>query len=78
MSPDYVYEIQELCPDQRSLPGKNYRKHLHRAAQAAIWITYLYFAIRLLFVLTTPEPTWKMWLMFGIEGLFARKFVPER
>jgi hypothetical protein len=77
MSPDYVHDIQELCPDKRSLLGAKYRSHLHRVARAAIWITYLYFPIRFLFILTTPEPTWKMWLMFGIECLFAREFGPK-
>ncbi|KAJ6157183.1 CAZyme family GT2 [Penicillium chrysogenum] len=71
MFPDNVYDIEELSPDDRALFAQKYRKHLHNIAQAAIWTTYIYFAARLFFTLTTPEQTWKMWIMLGVEGLFA-------
>ncbi|OQE37771.1 hypothetical protein PENCOP_c009G06872 [Penicillium coprophilum] len=71
MFPDRVHEIEELSPDDRTLLGQKYRKYLHHIAQTAIWITYIYFTVRLFFILTAPERTWKMWTMLGIEGLFA-------
>ncbi|OQE06832.1 hypothetical protein PENVUL_c016G03681 [Penicillium vulpinum] len=71
MFPENVYDIEELSPDHRTLSARKYRKYLHHIAQAAIWTTYIYFAARLFFTLTTPEQTWKMWVIFGVEGLFA-------
>ncbi|KAJ5285972.1 CAZyme family GT2 [Penicillium chrysogenum] len=67
MFPDKVYDIEELPPDDRALFAQKYRKHLHRIAQAAIWTTYIYFAARLFFTLTTSEQTWKMWIMLGLD-----------
>jgi cellulose synthase/poly-beta-1,6-N-acetylglucosamine synthase-like glycosyltransferase len=74
MSPDYVHDIQELAPDARTLAGKRYRKYLQVASQTAIWAAYIYFAVRLFFILTTPERTWNMWGMLIVEGLFARQY----
>jgi hypothetical protein len=74
MSPDHAHEIEELSLDKRTLLGEKYRRVLYHASQAAIWISYLYFAVRLFFLLTTPGPTWKMLTMFGIEVLFAREY----
>jgi hypothetical protein len=78
MFPDNVYDIEELPPDDRTLSAQKYRKYLHNIAQAAIWTTYIYFAARLFFTFTTPEQTWKMWIMLGVEGLFARKLPPNK
>lgn len=78
MFPDNVYDIEELSPDDRALFAQKYRKCLHHIAQAAIWTTYIYFAVRLIFALTTPERTWKTWIMLGVEGLFARKLHPNK
>ncbi|KAJ5383168.1 hypothetical protein N7517_001079 [Penicillium concentricum] len=72
MFPDNVYDIEELSPDDRTLFAQKYRQYLHHIAQAAIWTTYIYFTVRLFFTLTTPERTWKMWAMLGVEGLFAQ------
>lgn len=74
MFPDNVYDIEELSSDDRALFARKYRKYLHCIAQAAIWTAYIYFAVRLCFTLRTPDRTWKMWVMLGVEGLFARKF----
>ncbi|CAG8886061.1 unnamed protein product [Penicillium egyptiacum] len=71
MFPDNVYDIEELSPEDRTLFAQKYRKYLHYIAQAAIWTTYIYFAVRLFFTLANPERTWKMWIMLGVEGLFA-------
>ncbi|KAJ5297849.1 hypothetical protein N7508_008098 [Penicillium antarcticum] len=71
MSPDHVYDIQELAPDERTVAGKRYRNYLRFASQTALWAAYVYFAARLFFILTTPERTWKMWAMFTVEGFFA-------
>lgn len=73
MSPDHGHEIEELPLDQRTLTGEKYRRALYLVTQTSIWTTYLYFTVRLFFILTTPEATWKIWAMFIIEGLFARK-----
>lgn len=74
MSPDHVHDIQELAPDERTLAGKRYRKYLQFASQTALWATYIYFAARLFFMVTTPEQTWKMWAMLFVEGLFACEY----
>ncbi|KGO74167.1 hypothetical protein PITC_022250 [Penicillium italicum] len=66
-----VYDIEELSPDDRSLFAQKYRKHLRHIARTAIWTTYIYFAARLLFTLTSPDRTWKMWVMLGVESSFA-------
>lgn len=76
--PNHVHDIQELSPDDRILCAQKYRKYLHHTAEAAIWITYIYFAVRLFFVVTTPEQTWKIWGMLGVEGLLARKFLSNQ
>lgn len=73
MFPENFYDIEELSPDDRALFAQKYRKYLRHIAQTAIWTTYIYFAVRLFFTLITPDRTWKMWAMLGIEGLFARK-----
>lgn len=73
MFPDNVYDVEELSPDDRILFAQKYREYLRRIAQAAIWTTCIYFVVRLFFTLTTPDRTWKMWVMLGIEGLFGRK-----
>lgn len=73
MFPDNVYDVEELSPDDRTLSAQKYREYLRRIAQAAIWTTYIYFAVRLFFTLTTLDRTWKMWIMLGVEGLFGRK-----
>ncbi|KAJ9482496.1 hypothetical protein VN97_g10927 [Penicillium thymicola] len=71
MFPDNVYDVEELSPDDRILFAQKYREYLRRIAQAAIWTTCIYFAVRLFFTLTTPDRTWKMWVMLGVEGLFG-------
>ncbi|KOS48487.1 hypothetical protein ACN38_g539 [Penicillium nordicum] len=71
MFPDNVYDVEELSPDDRILFAQKYREYLRRIAQAAIWTTCIYFVVRLFFTLTTPDRTWKMWVMLGIEGLFG-------
>ncbi|KGO38651.1 hypothetical protein PEX1_086800 [Penicillium expansum] len=72
MFPENFYDIEELSPDDRALFAQKYRKYLRHIAQTAIWTTYIYFAVRLFFTLITPDRTWKMWAMLGIEGLFAQ------
>lgn len=73
MFPDNVYDVEDLSPDDRTLFAQKYREYLRHIAQAAIWTTYIYFAVRLFFTLTTLDGTWKMWIMLGVEGLFGRK-----
>ncbi|KAJ5186370.1 hypothetical protein N7449_011134 [Penicillium cf. viridicatum] len=68
---DNVYNVEELSPNDRTLFAQKYREYLRRIAQAAIWTTYIYFAVRLVFTLTTLDRTWKMWIMLGVEGLFG-------
>jgi hypothetical protein len=70
---DNVYDVEELSPNDRSLFAQKYREYLRCIAQVAIWTTYIYFAVRLFFTLTTLDRTWKMWIILGIEGLFGRK-----
>lgn len=77
MFPENVHVIEELSPDDRTLSAQKYRKHLRHIAQTAIWTTYIYFAVRLFITLTTPDRTWKMWAMLGIEGLFSRELFPN-
>lgn len=73
MTSNETYNISELPPDQQVLSGHRYKKYLHYVAQAAIWIGYLYFAVRLLAILSSPSQTWQMWTMFAVELMFARK-----
>ncbi|KAJ5957621.1 hypothetical protein N7501_011900, partial [Penicillium viridicatum] len=68
---DNFYDVEQLSSDDRTLIAQKYREYLRRIAQAAIWTTYIYFAVRLFFTLTTPDRTWKMWIMLGVEGLFG-------
>lgn len=70
---DNFYDVEQLSSDNRTLIAQKYREYLRRISQAAIWTTYIYFAVRLFFTLTTPDRTWKMWIMLGVEGLFGRK-----
>lgn len=70
---DNVYNVEELSPNDRTLFAQKYRGYLRRIAQAAIWTTYIYFAVRLVFTLTSLNRTWKMWIMLGVEVLFGRK-----
>lgn len=72
MSPDDVYKIEELAFDERILVGSKHRISFYRVTRAAIWIALLYLTARLYFLLTSPEPTWRMWTMFVIECLFSR------
>ncbi|KAJ5336199.1 CAZyme family GT2 [Penicillium brevicompactum] len=71
MSPDDVYKIEELPFDERILVGSKHRISFYRVTRAAIWIALLYLTARLYFLLTSPEPTWRMWTMFVIECLFS-------
>lgn len=70
---DNFYDVEQLSSDDRTLIAQKYRGYLCRIARAAIWTTYIYFAVRLFFILITPDRTWKMWTMLGVEGLFGRK-----
>ncbi|KAJ5524715.1 nucleotide-diphospho-sugar transferase [Penicillium frequentans] len=71
MTSNGTYKISELPPDQRALSGHRYKKHLYYVAQAAIWIGYLYFAVRLFAILSSPSQTWQMWTMLAVELAFA-------
>lgn len=73
MTSNGTYKISELPPDQRALSGHRYKKHFYYVAQAAIWIGYLYFAVRLFAILSSPSQTWQMWTMLAVELAFARK-----
>ena len=73
MTSNGMYKISELPPDQRVLSGHRYKKRLYYVAQAAVWIGYLYFAVRLLAILSSPSQTWQMWTMLAVEFMFARK-----
>ena len=75
---DNFYDVEQLSSDDRTLITQKYREYLRRIARAAILTTYIYFAVRLFFTLTTPDRTWKMWIMLGVEGLFGRKLSSKR
>lgn len=73
MDSEHKFEIEELPADQRALASQKYRKPLFYVAQSAIWIGYLYFLIRTLALLSSPQRNWQMWTMLGVELTFARK-----
>ncbi|EEA28666.1 hypothetical protein TMatcc_002983 [Talaromyces marneffei ATCC 18224] len=68
----HEYDIRVLPPDDRIRFSLKYRKALYFTSQAAIWAFHLYFLVRLLLVVTTPQQTWQIWLMLLVEYIFAR------
>ncbi|EED12753.1 glycosyl transferase, putative [Talaromyces stipitatus ATCC 10500] len=68
----HEYDILELPPDDHIRFSLKYRKALYFISQAAIWAFQLYFLVRLLLVITTPQQTWQIWLMLLVEYIFAR------
>ena len=73
MSPDNVYEIEELPQDERTLRGQRHRRTFYWITQTAIGMTLVYLTARFYFLLMTPATTWRMWVMMGVECLFARE-----
>ncbi|CAG8195437.1 unnamed protein product [Penicillium olsonii] len=71
MSPDNVYEIEELPQDERTLRGQRHRRTFYWITQTAIGMTLVYLTARFYFLLMTPATTWRMWVMMGVECLFA-------
>lgn len=69
------YDIQELSLDGQSVASVKYRKALYYASQAAIWVFYLYFFVRLALLIKSGDQTWQMWLMLLVEYLFARELI---
>ncbi|KAJ5682237.1 hypothetical protein N7462_005402 [Penicillium macrosclerotiorum] len=69
--PAYVYNIREVPQDQRILSGQKYRKQLYYVAQAAVWTSYLYIALRLLaLILSISDNTFQIWAMALTECFF--------
>lgn len=66
-------KVLELPQDWRILRGQQYRRPLYYAAQAALWIGYVYLAVRFLSSLFAPSWTLQFWLMFWVETEFFRK-----
>lgn len=77
MPPAEEYKVLELPQDWRVLRGQRCRRPLYYAAQAAIWIGYVYLAVRFLLFLFAPSWTLQTWLMLWVELEFFRKSQPH-
>lgn len=73
MAPAQEYKVLELPQDWRILRGQRYRRPLYYVAQAAIWIDYVYLAVRFLLFLFAPSWTPQLWLMLWVEVESLRK-----